>query len=201
MLSSIRLSLAGLALTTAVSASPNAAAQSQWKEAPDDASFRVQLQETHSRLDELQGELRRMQVRLKLAGAQFEAAPRADIAVSDAMSSVAFVITGLHLWLDDAPVYARDDDKGVLSSDLHVPSGPLTPGDHVVRIVIRLRGNGTLLPYMRAYRFEVKSSHAFTATPGRITTVSVRAYERGNPTTPYVQLPAVEWSEKAFVQR
>jgi hypothetical protein len=200
MLCLARIPVAGLALMTAMTVDASAGAQLQ--NAPDDgSSFRVQIQDTRTRLDELQSELRRMQVRLKLAGAQFEAAPQADIAVSDAMSSVAFVLTGLHLWLDDVPVYARDDEHGALSSDLHVLSGPLTAGDHVVRIAIQLRGNGTLLPYMRAYRFEIKSSHPFTAKPGHITTVSVRTFERGNPTTPYVQLPAVEWSEKGFPQR
>jgi hypothetical protein len=200
MLGFMRIFVAGLACMAAMGMDAGAGAQLQ--KTPDDGStFRMQLQDTRARLDELQGELRRMQVRLKLTGAQFEAAPQAYIAVTDAMSSLSFVLTGLHLWLDEIPVYARDDESGVLSSDLHVLSGPLTAGDHVVRIAVALRGNGTLLPYMRAYRFEVKSSHAFTATPGHIATVSVRAFERGNPTTPYVRLPALEWSEKAFAQR
>jgi hypothetical protein len=134
---------------------------------------------------------------LKLAAAPFEAAPQADIAINNAMSNE-FVVTGVHVWLDGAPVYDREDDSGVLRADLHLLSGPIVPGDHVARIDIRLRGDGTLSPYMRAYRFELKSTHKFTATPGQIAMVYARAFERDNPITPYVRLPALEWSEGPF---
>jgi hypothetical protein len=189
----------GFALLFLAAMTTSADAQSE-DSADDGPSLRVHLQETRSRLDEIKAELRRMQARLKVAGAAFEAAPQADIAVSDAMSG-AFVLTGLHVWLDGAPVYERDDDSGVLRSDLHLLSGPIATGDHEARITVRLRGDGTLLPYMRAYRFEVHSTHKFSATPGQIATVCVRAFERGNPITPYVQLPALEWSEKPFPRR
>jgi len=32
-------------------------------------------------------------------------------------------------------------------------------------------------------------------SPGRTTTLSVRAFERGDAATPYVRLPAVEWDD------
>jgi hypothetical protein len=189
----------GLGLLSAETTTASVQAQTQ-DTSDDGPSLRVHLQETRNRLDEISSELRRMQVRLKLASAAFEAAPQADIAISDAISG-AFVVTGVHVWLDETPVYERDDDSGVLRSDLHVLSGPIAAGEHVVRIAIRLRGDGTLLPYMRAYRFEVRSTRKFAATPGQIATLYARAFERGNPTTPYVQLPAVEWGERPFLPR
>ena len=180
---------------------PAAPAGAQQQDAVDPApSLRVELQETRTRLEEIHSDLRRMQVRLKLAGAAFEAAPQADIAVSSALSNE-FVVTGARVWLDGTAVYERDDDKGVLHADIHLLSGPISAGDHVARVTLRLRGDGTLFPYMRAYRFEVNSSYKFTARPGQIANVCVRAFERGNPITPYVQLPAVEWSDRPFAPR
>jgi hypothetical protein len=183
-----------LVLVTTVGVSVDAGAQEAFDDGP---SLRVHMQETRNRLEEINSELRRMRVRLKLAGSQFEAAPQADIAVSDAMSSE-FVLTGVHVWLDGAPLYERDEDSGVLRSDLHLLSGPIAAGEHVARVTIRLRGDGTLFPYMRAYRFEVRSNYKFTAVAGQVATVYVRSVERGNPITPYVQLPAIEWSDKPF---
>jgi hypothetical protein len=177
-----------------------ARAQQQQEAVDLGPSMRVHLQETRTRLEEIHSDLRRMQTRLKLAGAAFEAEPQADIAVSSAMSSE-FVVTGLQVWLDGASVYEREDDKGVLHADLHVLSGPIAAGDHVARITVRLRGDGAIFPYMRGYRFEVRSNYRFNASPGQIATVCVRAFERGNPITPYVQLPAIEWSDRPFLPR
>lgn len=166
----------------------------------EDEPLHIHLQETRTRLEEINSQLRRMQVRLKLAGAAFEAEPQADIALSNALSNE-FVLTGLHVWLDGAPLYGQDDDRGVPGADQHILSGPIPAGEHVARITLRLRGDGALFPYMRAYKFELHSSYKFKATPGQIATVCVRAFERGNPLTPYVQLPAVEWSDRPFVSK
>jgi hypothetical protein len=189
------------ASSTLVVSSLASSAGAQPPDAPDDDSqIHIHLQDTRTRLEEIKSELRRMQVRLKVAGAAFEASPQADIAVSNAMSDE-FVLTGLQVSLDGTPLYERDDDHGALGADLHVLSGPIAPGEHVARISIKLRGDGALFPYMRAYRFELHSTYKFSATAGHIATVCVRALERGNPLTPYVQLPAVEWSDRPFVSK
>jgi hypothetical protein len=191
------LCLAGRALASLVLVlvmAPSATAQSRDAVTQEESWFRAQAREARTHVDGLQDELRRLQVGVKLAEVHFQPSPRADINVIDAMSS-AFLLTGVHVWVDDAPAYGRDDESGALGllREIHLLTGPLAAGDHVARVAIQLRGNGAVLPYMRAYRFELASSHKFTASPGRTTTVSVRTFERGDATTPYVHLPAVDW--------
>jgi hypothetical protein len=186
--------LASFAVITSLASS----ARAQPRPAPkDDSWFRVQLQETRTHVDGLQGELRRIQAGLKLAEAQFQPPPKADLHVIDGMSS-AFLLTSVRVWVDDVLTLSREDERGALGAarDVHWVTGPLSPGEHVTRVAIQLRGNGAVLPYMRAYRFELSSSHKFTTAIGRTTTISIRTLERGDATTPYVHLPALEWDEQ-----
>ena len=179
-------------------AAPRAVAQSADAagDSPSLGEFRTGLDEATARLDALHDQLRRLHLLLRAAESQLPA-PRADVEVVDELSNE-FVVTSLHVWIDDAPFYARDDEAGnVLTKTFHALSGPLRPGQHMARIAVRLRGNGALFPYLRAYRFELASTRAFTATAGRTATVSVRAFERKNDATPYVQFPALEWASVA----
>ena len=194
-----------ISIVALVTLGGGAIASAQSREQPrepvdDDSSLRSELKDATTRLDELHAELRRLHVRLKVAESQLPA-PQADIGIVDALSND-FVVTAVHLWLDGVPIYTRDDDNGcVLGPAIHLLSGPLAPGDHVARIALRLRGNGALFPYLRGYRFELASSHRFTASVGRTATVTLRAFERGNEVTPYVQLPAVEWKDRGEAER
>lgn len=74
--------------------------------------------------------------------------------------------------------------------------GMVTAGDHTVRVEARLTGNGAVLPYMRAYRFEVKDAGHFTAVEGRPSSITLGVYERGDVTTPFEQRPAIAISAR-----
>ncbi|MEO8800268.1 MAG: hypothetical protein ABI551_20415, partial [Polyangiaceae bacterium] len=50
--------------------------------------------------------------------------------------------------------------------------------------------------YLRGYKFEVKSSHSFTATEGKTIQVIATALEKGGVTTPLEQRPSIQWNEK-----
>jgi hypothetical protein len=47
---------------------------------------------------------------------------------------------------------------------------------------------------MRGYRFEIRSSHAFTISPGKPLDVAVVVYPK-DPTRPLEERPAVQWFE------
>ncbi len=60
-----------------------------------------------------------------------------------------------------------------------------------------LQGHGFgAFSYLRAYRFEVRSSHSFTAVEGKTVTLQALAYEKGGVTTPLEERPAIRYSEK-----
>jgi hypothetical protein len=182
--------------------SGGASAQNGSTPAParDGASYHVRLQDLQERIDEIHEQARRMATRQKLLADSMPTAigsVQAEVDVRDLTTS-AFVLTGVRVWIDNELAYQRTADDGALG-DLHAVTafhGSVTPGEHVVRVEVRLAGNGAVLPYMRAYRFEVKDERRFTAIEGHPTTVTVGVYERGDVTTPFEQRPAIAFTAR-----
>jgi hypothetical protein len=163
----------------------------------DGGSYRVRLQDLQERVETLHEQLRRMQEKQKFLTDSLPTAAgpvEADIDVRDLTTS-AYVLTSVRVWLDDQLVYLRTDEGGALGDLRAVTAfhGSIPPGEHSVRVDVRLAGNGALLPYMRAYRFEVRDERRFVATEGHPSHVTIRAYERGDVTTPFEQRPAIAW--------
>jgi hypothetical protein len=160
----------------------------------DGAAYTVRLKDLQERVELLHEQVRRMQQRQKLLGAAPMAGTvQAAIDVRDLTTST-FVLTGMKVWLDGQLVYERAED-GVPLGDRAVTAfrGGVSPGEHVVRVSVDLAGNSALLPYMKAYRFEVHDERRFVATEGYPESVTVGAFERGDVTTPLEQRPAVSW--------
>jgi len=94
----------------------------------------------------------------------------------------------------------RQDDTGALADQKDIPiySGSITPGDHTMSALLTFQGNGYgVFTYLRGYKFEVKSSHSFTAVEGKTLSVTTAtSYESGGVTTPLQDRPKIEWKEK-----
>jgi hypothetical protein len=66
-----------------------------------------------------------------------------------------------------------------------------------LQVLVNLRGHGYgVFSYLRGYKFEVKSSHAFTITEGKTIQLEAVAWEKGGVTTPLEQRPALRYVEK-----
>jgi hypothetical protein len=161
----------------------------------------VRLHDLEARVDGLKAHIRQTQAGLSLIGdalLQTTAAARSEIALHDEMSG-AFRLTRALVVLDGTPLYNREDDTGALADQKDIPlySGTIPPGDHTVSVLLNFQGNGSgVFTYLRGYKFEVKSSHSFTAVEGKTLVVTGTALERGTVTTPLEQRPGVEWQEK-----
>jgi len=113
--------------------------------------------------------------------------------------SSAFRLTHALFVLDGAVQYNKTDDTGALASQPEIPifSGSIPPGDHTLQVLVQLRGHGYgVFSYLRGYKFEVKSSHAFSVTEGKTIELEAVAWEKGGVTTPLEQRPAVRYIEK-----
>ena len=54
----------------------------------------------------------------------------------------------------------------------------------------------SIFAYLREYQFTIRSGHSFTAGEGKLTTVKVIAYEKGNVfTTEFTERPAIEFKQ------
>jgi hypothetical protein len=169
----------------------------------DGSTYVVRLRDLEQRIDELKEQIRRSHTRLSLlsdtilsggvGGARAEISFRNDI-------SNAFRLAGAVFVLDGVVQYNKQDDSesGLLASQKEIPifSGAIPPGDHTMQVALKLHGYGYgVFSYLRSYKFEVKSSHAFTITEGKTVSLEVVAWEKGDVTTPLEQRPAIRFTE------
>lgn len=98
--------------------------------------------------------------------------------------------------LDGAQIFARNDASGALhkEADFDVLTGPISPGSHTISVLALYRGHGYgVFKYLKKYKFTVRSSHTFTASEGKGTSIKVVAFERGGVTTPLDKRPAFDF--------
>jgi hypothetical protein len=170
--------------------------------AVDGSTYAVRLRDLESRVDELKEQIRRSHTRLSLLSDTILSGgvggARAEITFKNEMSS-AFRVTRALFVLDGAVQYNKQDDTGALAAQEEIPifSGSIPPGDHTLQVLVNLRGHGYgVFSYLRGYKFEVKSSHAFTITEGKTIQLEAVAWEKGGVTTPLEQRPALRYVEK-----
>src|ERR1700733_1050003 len=166
------------------------------------ATYAVRLRDLEQRVDELKDQTRRSHTGLALLSDTIigggTAGSRAEVEFLNEMSS-AFELTRALFVLDGQVQYNRQDETGDLADQKSIPiyTGTMPPGDHSIQVALTFQGNGYgVFSYMKGIKFEVKSSHAFTAVEGKALTVTATAYEKGGVTTPLEQRPDVQWHEK-----
>ncbi|WP_437332722.1 hypothetical protein [Sorangium sp. So ce394] len=191
--------------TAAPAASPGAtAAPAAGAAAPamDGPTYAVRLRDLEQRIDELKEQIRRSHTRLSLLSDTIlsggGAGSRASIRFNNELSS-AFRVTRVLIVLDGAVQYNKTDQSGALAEQTEIPifNGSVPPGDHTLQVLVNLQGNGYgVFSYLRGYRFEVRSSHSFTAVEGKTINLQAVAFEKGGVTTPLEERPAVRFVEK-----
>jgi hypothetical protein len=168
----------------------------------DAPTYAVRLRDLEQRIDELKEQIRRSHTRLSLLSETIlssgGAGSRATIKFTNELSS-AFRITRVLVVLDGAVQYNKTDQSGALAEQSEIPifNGSVPPGDHTLQVLVNLQGNGYgVFSYLRGYRFEVRSTHSFTAVEGKTINLDAIAYEKGSVTTPLEERPAVRYVEK-----
>jgi hypothetical protein len=170
--------------------------------AMDGPTYAVRLRDLEQRIDDLKEQIRRSHTRLSLLSDTIlsggGAGSRASIRFQNELSS-AFRVTRVLVVLDGAVQYNKTDQSGALAEQSEIPifNGSVPPGDHTLQVLVNLQGNGYgVFSYLRGYRFEVRSSHSFTAVEGKTINLQSIAYEKGGVTTPLEERPAVRYVEK-----
>jgi hypothetical protein len=166
------------------------------------ATYAVRLRDLEQRVDELRDQIRRSHTRLALLSDTIigggAAGSRAEVEFQNEMSN-AFELTRALFVIDGQVQYNHQDESGAMADQKDIPiyTGTMPPGDHTIQVALTFQGNGYgVFSYLRGYKFEVKSSHAFTAVEGKMLSVTATAFEKGGVTTPLEQRPTIEWREK-----
>lgn len=174
----------------------------QRDEGMDAGTYAVRLRDLEQRINELKEQIFRSKARLSLlaetvlhgvvAGAQ------AIIVHENRMSSSYRLVKAVYA-LDGAPIFNRADEEGGLSDreEFEVYNGSIVPGEHTLTVNLEYRGHGYgIFSYLKGYRFKVRSNYSFTAPEGRAVTVRVVGYEKGGPTAPLEERPAIRYVER-----
>ncbi len=167
----------------------------------DAGTYAVRLRDLEQRINALKEQIFASKARLSLlaetvlqgvvAGAQ------AVIVHENRMSSSYRLVKAVYA-LDGARIFSKADEEGSLGDQqqFEVYNGSIVPGEHNVTVNLEYRGNGYgIFSYLKGYRFRVRSSHSFSVPEGRTITIHAVGYEKGGPTAPLEERPAVQYSE------
>lgn len=173
----------------------------------DAGTYAVRLRDLEQRINELKEQIFRSKARLSLlaetvlqgvvAGAQ------AVIVHENRMSSSYRLVKAVYA-LDGARIFSKADEEGSLGErrDLDIYDGSIVPGEHTVTVNLEYRGNGYgIFSYLKGYRFRVRSNYSFTAPEGKAITIRVVGYEKGGPTAPLEERPAIRYMERIEASR
>ena len=173
----------------------------------DSGTYGVQLQDLEQGVNELKEEVFRSKARLSLlaetvlhgvvSGAQ------ARVVHENKMGN-SFKLVRVVYALDGAQIFNKADEDGALGErdKFDVYNGSIVPGQHTLTVQLEYRGHGYgIFSYLKGYRFKVNSSHTFTAPEGKMSTVTVVGFERGGPTAPIEERPALRYVERVEAQQ
>jgi len=189
-------------------ASPAAATQAsstsaEATRAPMDAgTYAVRLRDLEQRINELKEQIFRSKARLSLlAETVLEGVVGGGqaVIVHENRMSDSYKLVRVVYALDGAPIFTKADEEGSLGDqeEFEVYNGSIVPGEHTVTVNLEYRGHGYgVFAYLKGYRFKVRSTYTFAVPEGRVSTVHVVGYEKGGPTTPLEERPAVRYIER-----
>jgi hypothetical protein len=180
-----------------------AATPSASTDAPMEAgTYGVRLRDLEHGVNELKEQIFRSKARLSLlaetvlqgvvAGAQAHIVHENEMGNSYKLVKIVYA-------LDGAPILNKADEEGELGDreEFDVYNGSIVPGEHTLSVQLEYRGHGYgIFSYLKGYRFKVSSSHTFTAAEGKATTLRVVGYEKGGPSAPLEERPAVRYMER-----
>jgi hypothetical protein len=167
----------------------------------DTGTYGVRLRDLEQRINELKEQIFRSKARLSLLAETVlqgvVAGSQARIVHQNKMGNSYRLVKVLYS-LDGAPIFNKADEEGSLGDrdEFDVYNGSIVPGEHTLTVKLEYRGNGYgIFSYLKGYRFKVNSSHTFTAPEGKAVTLKIVGYEKGGPTAPLEDRPAIQYIE------
>jgi hypothetical protein len=170
----------------------------------DAATYAVRLRDLEQRINELKEQIFRSKARLSLLAEtvlQGVVAGAQTAIVHENKMSASYKLVKVVYTLDGAPIFNRTDEEGGLGDqpEFEVYNGSIVPGEHTLTANLEYRGHGYgIFSYLKGYRFKVRSSYSFTAPEGKAVEVRVVGYEKGGPTAPLEERPAVRYQERVL---
>ncbi len=168
----------------------------------DAGTYATRLRDLEQRIDALKEQIFRSKARLSLLAEtvlQGVVAGAQAVIIHENRMSSSYRLVKVQYALDGARIFNKADEEGPLGdqTEFEVYNGSIVPGDHNITVNLEYRGNGYgIFSYLKGYRFRVRSSYTFNAPEGKAVTIRVVGYEKGGPTAPLEERPAVRYMER-----
>lgn len=170
----------------------------------DTESFNLQLRKLQDKVDRLKQRVYDSKARLtRLKEVVMHGAisgAKAMLIHKNEMGS-SFRLTRIQYALDGATIFNRaDTGDGELDdvAELIIFEGSIAPGEHQISVYLEYAGDGFgVFDYLENYTFKIKSSYTFTAEEGKLTSIDIVGYEKGNFTTELKDRVAVRYAQSA----
>ena len=162
----------------------------------DAGTYAVRLRDLEQRINELKEQIFRSKARLSLlAETVLEGVVGGGqaVIVHENRMSDSYKLVRVVYALDGAPIFTKADEEGSLGEqeEFEVYNGSIVPGEHTITVNLEYRGHGYgVFAYLKGYRY------TFAVPEGRVSTLYVVGYEKGGPTTPLEERPAVRYIER-----
>ncbi|MEO1171233.1 MAG: dihydrolipoamide acetyltransferase [Myxococcota bacterium] len=168
----------------------------------DTESFNLQLRKLQDKVDRLKQRVYDSKARLtRLKEVVMHGAisgAKAVMTHKNEMGS-SFRLTRIQYALDGATIFNRaDTGDGELDdvAELVIFDGSIAPGEHQISVYLEYAGDGFgVFDYLENYTFKIKSSYTFTAEEGKLTSIDIVGYEKGNFTTELKDRVAVRYAQ------
>jgi hypothetical protein len=182
----------------AAAAQPPAAAPSAAQTPDEKTDLKVRALE--DRVSDLKEKIFRTKARLMslqemVIGGDISSGAKLVIVHKNEMGA-SFYLESVAYALDGAPVYNKVDVDGDLEKrgEFEIFNGRVSPTEHQVSVQLVYKGHGYgLFSYLEGYKFTVRSSNAFKAEPGKVSTIRVVGFEKGGITAELKDRPAVRF--------
>ncbi len=192
----------GASTTPATTTAAGTTSTGAEKEEIDAGTYAVRLRDLEQRINELKEQIFRSKARLSLLAEtvlQGVVAGSQTVIVHENKMSASYKLVKVVYALDGAPIFNRADEEGGLSdrAEFDIYNGSIVPGEHTLTVNLEYRGHGYgIFSYLKGYRFKVRSSYSFSAPEGKAVNLRVVAYEKGGPTAPLEERPAIRYQER-----
>jgi hypothetical protein len=165
-------------------------------------TYGVRLRDLEQRINELKEQIFRSKARLSLLAETVlqgvVAGSQATLVHENRMGS-SYLLVKVVYALDGAPIFNKTDEEGGLEDQekFDIYNGSIVPGEHTLTVNLEYRGHGYgIFSYLKGYRFKVRSNYTFTAPEGKAIVVRVVGFEKGGPTAPLEERPAIRYVER-----
>lgn len=194
------------AAVPALTAAPLTGGDAGADEAMTGERYQVRLRDLEARINELKEEIFRSKARLSLLAESVlqnaVGGSRARITHQNEMGGT-YRLVSLVYSLDGAPIVTRraNEDEALLTDErsLQVFNGQIGSGDHNLGVNLEYIGAG--LPYMKGYRFTVRSTQSFSVPEGKAIDIRVVGFEKGGPLEAPENRPAVRYVQRVMSLR